>query len=491
MRLTILTRGSDLARLQGDIVARRLRAEWPDAAIVTAVRESAGDRDRQTPLWQLGNKGAFTSDLSDALARGDADIVVHSWKDLPVEPRRDTRVAATLPREDARDVLLVRRDAAAGRAARLTVLTSSPRRVMMLGDLLPVLLPWPVERVTFADVRGNVPTRLRQLVEGRGDALVVAKAALDRLLDPDSPFPGAARTIRLALDACRWMVLPLREHPAAAAQGALALEIAASHAALDSRLQRISDAATWRAVVREREILAGYGGGCHQAIGATVLTPPFGDVTSVRGRTDAGDVLSTWSLIPRAPQQPKPAPGAIWPGPGESAGITRRPLDVRDPRDDRGLYVSRDEALPASWTVGPDRIVWAAGASTWRKLASRGIWVHGSSEGLGLFAPTAADRLAGRAMRWHRLTHADAGTPDALATYEVESPLPADLPRRTHFYWRSGTEFRRAVAAFPDLRDRWHASGPGHTLAVLIEVAGTERVRPCLGYQEWLQNMTA
>ncbi|HEX6363222.1 MAG TPA: hypothetical protein VFZ93_09720 [Albitalea sp.] len=491
MRLTILTRGSDLARLQGAIVARRLRAAWPDAGIVTAVRESAGDRDRQTPLWQLGDKGAFTSDLSDALARGDADIVVHSWKDLPVEPRRDTRVAATLPREDARDVLLVRRDAAAGRAPRLTVLTSSPRRALMLGDLLPVLLPWPVEHVACADVRGNVPTRLRQLVEGRGDALVVAKAALDRLLDPDSPFPGAAQAVRLALDACRWMVLPLREHPAAAAQGALALEIAASNAALDVRLQKLSDAATWRAVVREREILAGYGGGCHQAIGATVLTTAFGDVTSVRGRTDAGDVLSTWSLTPHAPPQPKPEPGGIWPRPGERAGVTRRPLDVRDPRDDRGLYVSRNEALPASWTVGPDRIVWAAGASTWRKLASRGIWVHGSSEGLGLFDPSAVNRLAGREVAWHRLTHAGAGTPDALATYEADSTLPGDLPSRSHFFWHSGSEFRRAVAAHPELRDRWHASGPGHTLDVVTAEAGAGRVRPSLGYREWLEDITA
>lgn len=491
MRLTILTRASDLARLQGHLVRRRLEAEWPSAAIHLAVRDSAGDLDRQTPLWQMGDKGAFTSDLSDALARGDADIVVHSWKDLPVEPRRDTIVAATLPREDARDVLLLRRDSVARREPRLTVLSSSPRRALMLGDLLPGLLPWRVEAVEFCGVRGNVPTRIRHLVDGRGDALVVAKAALDRLLAPESPFTEAAQTVRALLDQCRWMVLPLREHPSAAAQGALALEIAAANAELAGALRRVSDEATWRAVTKERAILAGHGGGCHQAIGATVLTLPFGDVTSVRGRTDAGAALSTWSLASPAPAQPRAPRHAIWPRPDEGGRVLRRALAVPDPGGDRGFYVARDEALPAAWTVTPDRVVWAAGTSTWKKLAARGIWVHGSSEGIGLFDASAIDRLAGRAVGWHRLTHAGAGTPDALPTYEADSTLPPDLGERTHFFWRSGSEFRKALDAHPEVRGRWHASGPGHTFDVVRQLAGDARVRPALGYEEWLEDITA
>ena len=490
MRLTILTRASDLARLQGHLVRRRLEAEYRSADVRLAVRDSAGDRDRQTPLWQMGDKGAFTTDLSDALARGDADIVVHSWKDLPIEPRRDTIVAATLPRGDARDVLVIRRDAVDRQAPRLTVLSSSPRRALMLRELLPALLPWRVEAVEFAGVRGNVPTRMRHLTRGGGDALVVAKAALDRLLDPASPFVDAAQSVRALLDQCRWLVLPLREHPSAAAQGALALEIAASNMALADTLRRVSDEPTWRAVTTEREILAGHGGGCHQAIGATMLPLPFGDVISVRGRTDAGLALSTWALTSPAPAQPRARRQAIWPRPGEGH-VVRRSLDVPDPGDDRGLYVTRDEALPAAWTVTPDRLVWAAGASTWKKLAARGIWVHGSSEGIGLFEAAAIARLAGRGVRWHRLTHADAGTSEALPTYEAVSALPPDLAARTHFFWRSGSEFRKALEAHPDLRGRWHASGPGHTFDVIRQLAGTGRARPVLGYQEWLEDITA
>lgn len=489
MRVRILTRSSDLARLQGLMVQQHIETRLP-AAITLLTRDASGDRDTGTPLWQLGDKGAFTSDLSDALSRGDADIVVHSWKDLPIEPRRDTVVAATLPRADARDVLLLDPNALDRQVARLSILSSAPRRALMLGESLPPLLPWRVERVDCVPVRGNVQTRIRQLMRRAGDGLVVAKAALDRLLDPASPFPETARVIRDALDACLWTVLPLREFPTAAAQGALAIETAAGNKPLLEVLARINDAATWAAALAERNLLAAHGGGCHQAIGASVQTRTFGEVVSVRGRTDSGDVLSQWTLLARHRAQPKASIRDIWPRPEERSQTVRRPLTVRDPEDDRGLYVTRDEALPRAWKVDSRRVVWAAGGDTWRKLAARGVWVRGSSEGLGQFDPSAIDLLAGRCMRWHRLTHVGADVPDAIATYQSETALPEDLANRTHFFWRSGTEFRKAIASFPQVRDAWHACGPGHTLDVVERIAGGARVRPFLGYDAWLAETT-
>lgn len=491
MRLKVLTRASDLARLQGLLAARQIQAVDRTAEVELLARESAGDRDGVTPLWQMGDKGAFTSDLSDALARGDADIVVHSWKDLPVEPRRDTIVAATLPRADARDVLLVREDRVLGRVPRLTILSSSPRRAYMLGETLPALLPWAVQAVEFASVRGNVPTRLRRLIAGDGDALVVAKAALDRLLDPRSPYETAARDVRAALAVCRWMVLPLQEHPCAPAQGALALEAASANRRVVELLGRVNDARTWQAVTAEREILSAYGGGCAQAIGAAVLPLPFGTVVSVRGRTADGTVLDRWTLRSQAPPFPRANLDAVWPRPDERDRVERRALAVADPADGRGLYVTRADALPASWAVGPDRLVWAAGPSTWRKLASRGVWVHASSEGIGMFEPSSLDRLRDGTASWHRLTHADADVADALGTYEVDTPLPADLGARSHFFWRSATEYRRAIAAFPVIRDRWHACGPGHTFEVVSRLSGARLVRPSLSYESWLQEISA
>src|SRR5205823_6172419 len=128
MRVSILSRASDLARLQAMLVGRALEARWPDLDIHYQTRTSAGDRDGVTPLASLPDKGAFTADLSDALGSGGADLVMHSWKDLPLEPRPDTAIVATLERADPRDVLIVRREVVLARPRTLRVLSSSPRR---------------------------------------------------------------------------------------------------------------------------------------------------------------------------------------------------------------------------------------------------------------------------------------------------------------------------------------------------------------------------
>ena len=111
------------------------------------------------------------------------------------------------------------------------MLSSSPRRAWQIQGSAPRLLPWPVTDVRVAPVRGNIPTRLNKLVSGESDALIVAKAALDRLLSSDST-PETSAAVRAALGKCRWMVLPLKEHPTAPAQGALAVEIAAGRSDL-------------------------------------------------------------------------------------------------------------------------------------------------------------------------------------------------------------------------------------------------------------------
>jgi hydroxymethylbilane synthase len=135
-------------------------------------------------------------------------------------------------------------------------------------------------------------------------------------------------------------------------------------------------------------------------------------------------------------------------------------------------------------------VVWVAGRRTWDRLSGRGIWVHGSSEGLGDAEPPAVDALAGRPMSWQRLTHAATGDPEALATYVVDRDLPADLGRRTHFFWTSGSLFREALAAHPGIGDGWHASGPGRTAEVIHDTLGSSaRVSVWLDYDQWLEHV--
>jgi hydroxymethylbilane synthase len=157
--------------------------------------------------------------------------------------------------------------------------------------------------------------------------------------------------------------------------------------------------------------------------------------------------------------------------------------------------VARADALPESWRPAPDRLVWTAGGRTWRRLAERGVWVHGCADGLGDQEPAAADLLAGRAVDWLRLTHAAASDEDdagALATYRVDEALPDDLATRTHFFWTSGRLLLDALKRWPALRDRWHGSGPGRTHRVLREaIPSAARVGVWLDYEQWYQEVIA
>ena len=490
MRLTILSRASELARIQASQVGDVLRNTWPDAELTYAVRAASGDRDQTTPLSKMADVGAFTADLSERLTSGGADLVVHSWKDLPLEGRPETSVAATLERADPRDVLLVQREAVRDRVPRLDVLTSSPRRAWLIERSVAALLPWPVEELSAIPVRGNIPTRLGKLVSGGTPALLVAKAALDRLLDPSHPFDATRQVVRAALDQCRWMVLPVSECPTAPAQGALAIEVAAARPDLCARIAGLRDAATWRAVTVERRILADYGGGCHQAVGATCLTREFGDVLSVRGKLPSGGEQMTWQLSTGRPLPPRTVERGIWPRPDERHRAVRRPLEVDAPPDRAGLWITRADALPASWRLAEDQLVWTAGVQTWHKLAARGVWVNGSADGLGDAERPAIDLISGTAPRWRRLTHAGALVPDALPTYVVEESLPDDLAERSHFFWTSGSTFRRAIERWPALTERWHGCGPGHTRAVVeATLSNRDRLGVWLDWDSWYQDV--
>lgn len=480
--MKLLSRASALARLQTAIVERALRAAHPSIELDCRTRTSAGDQDQTSPLWKLPDKGAFTADLSRALVDGEADIAVHSFKDLPTELSPGTRIAGALPRADARDLLLIRKTAIAGRPSTLRILSSSPRRAWLLSDAVPPLLPWKVTGIEAVAVRGNIQTRLRKLVEGQEHGLVVAKAALDRLLGFGAPFEQEAAAIRSLMDHCRWLVLPMREFPWAPAQGALAVEVAEGRRDLDAILAPILCERTTAAVHQERTVLDEHGGGCHQALGAAVADKPYGRVVSIRAR-DRG--LSVWELQGGSHAFPRTTVDRVWPRTDEGVAAARRPVPVEQPQAD-AFRVARADAWPDTWSIDDRTVVWAAGSTTWRRLAARGLWVNGCADGLGDDEAPQVDALAGRTLRWVSLTHDRSGRTDALATYHVDPVLPEDLPARSHFFWSSGDVFLRAVERWPSIRHGWHASGPGRTRQMIVDTFGaTERTGVWLDRESW------
>src|SRR5258708_12989685 len=134
MRVTLASRRSELARIQAYQVGDALRLAAPGTEISYSFHESLGDRNQNDPLWQMPEKGVFTQDFRAGLLRGDFDLVVHSWKDLAIEDDAETEIAATLPRADARDLLLVpvSRWLEITRTGTIPILTPPPPRTIHL-----------------------------------------------------------------------------------------------------------------------------------------------------------------------------------------------------------------------------------------------------------------------------------------------------------------------------------------------------------------------
>jgi hydroxymethylbilane synthase len=242
--LRLGTRGSALALWQAGEVARLIAAGHPEVTVETRVIRTAGDRVSATPVAQIGSTGLFTREIEEALLEGAIDIAVHSLKDLATRLLDGLALAAVLERADPRDVLVAPAGTRLGElppGSRIG--TSSIRRRAQVLAYRPTL--------AMLDVRGNVPTRLARLDRGECDALVLARAGLQRLgLDG-----RVAEVIEPEI------VLP------AAGQGALAVQARSGDDRVTALLQGLDHRPSRLATTAERAFLARLGGGCQAPVG--------------------------------------------------------------------------------------------------------------------------------------------------------------------------------------------------------------------------------
>ena len=495
--LKIAARRSELSQIQARSVGRAILNQFPQLEVEFIWQATQGDRDTSTPLARFGGKGAFTSDLSELLLSDHADMVVHSWKDLPVENAPQTCVAATLKRADLRDLILFHRDVLDVSERPLTILSSSPRREFLIGEFLRWAFPNEKAKFKFESVRGNVGTRLKKFSQREGDALVIAKAALDRFLSDDTPeFESTRELIRACLKSSLWMVVPVSACPCAPAQGALAIEIRRDNRRVAEMCAALNSDADFKSAERERELLSEHGGGCHLAIGAAVLERSFGTVIVQRGKTPAGEEFSQINLRRVSGNIPKTKLDSIWPSTRaqmreQSAEYIEQPA----PTNAKYIWIAKERALPRSWKLTQQQIVWTAGLDSWRKLSARGVWVNGSAEALGEQEDPGISQLVGENPTWLKLSHieANAGAFKLLPTYRITSAeLPEDLTEKTHFFWRSGSLFRSALERYPVIASAIHACGPGNSYEAIRQQLGTsERLFVALSFDSWVEEVTS
>jgi hydroxymethylbilane synthase len=306
--LRIGTRGSRLALWQAHHVAGLLRPLAGPRPVEMVEIRTTGDRVQDRALSQIGGDGLFTKEIQQALLAGTVDVAVHSLKDLPTAPVDGLVLAAVPPRGPTGDAFVSRRHRRFDELpAGAVVATSSLRRRAQVLHRRPDL--------SLVNIRGNVETRLRKLDEEGLGAVILAVAGLERL--------GLGSAITEVLDPA-WL-LP------AVGQGALGLECRSDDAATQQLLGPLNDPAARAAVLAERALLRGLGGGCLVPIGAAA--------------TVAGETLTLRGCV-LSPDGTKRLDGDASGAAGDAEGVGRRLADDLLSRGAGEILAAQDRSQP-------------------------------------------------------------------------------------------------------------------------------------------------
>ena len=276
-QLTIATRGSKLALWQSEHIKAVLEENNPGLQVTLKIVITSGDKIIDTPLAKIGGKGLFLKEIEETMLKGEAQIAVHSLKDVPTVMPDGLVLAAITEREDCRDALLsekyVNLDALPQGAV---VGTSSLRRRMHLARIRPDLV--------IKDLRGNVDTRIRKLKEGQFDAIILASAGISRL--------GL-------LDAVEHVYpISLMEMIPAMGQGALGIQCI-DDAEVIKIAQQLEDMNSRIETTIERDFVDTLNGGCQAPIGVNAQVSDSGEIVvrALIGMPDGSEVLGETKKI--------------------------------------------------------------------------------------------------------------------------------------------------------------------------------------------------
>jgi len=492
--LRLGSRQSPLAIAQSRIVKQLLEDDHPDIQIDIVTMATRGDKDQKTALSEVRDADFFNAELDEALLNGDIDFCVHSLKDLALNRPESIVIAAIPERDNPRDAVLYRHDAAEkiARGEPLKIGTSSVRRASAITEFLPKVLPHSGTPAVIetAPLRGPVDKRLEHLQDNAAeplDGVVMAIAGLNRLYND----ADGRQIIEPLLNNLRWQVLPVSEFPCAPGQAAMALECRADDGSTRLLLGSIHDDTTARVVMTERALQAQQPADEQSAYSATALPHKLFDILLWTGGKDGTGLH--W-MTPAAP-----AASRVWDGADWRAQRTRRPQPVSAAVNQApALFIAHANALPDD--LQPEGRVWTSGMHSWQALAARGIWVEGCAENLGFdfFKEqfTAPVLQLPQWEEWTALTHKDAvpswtdsGVGVIIATYRIEDAEEPDAEMRenihmsSHFFWGSAHEFEALSRWVPG--HAHHACGPGKTLKALQD-AGIYDVEPFPSRAEWL-----
>jgi hydroxymethylbilane synthase len=497
-KLRITGRNSRLSLLQIEKVKQAILRFYPGMQVDVITKQSLGDQLKDIPLQTVEGTDFFTNDFFDALENGEADIAVHSLKDMSGEHFFGGNEFALIDRDDVRDLAIfnpgIEHKLAAGEV--INIGTCSPRRETMALEFLQKALPQTGNfSISTKVIRGNIEERLRKLHLGEYEGIILATAGINRLLNSGEDQAG----IQLLLKGKKLMLLPLFECVPAPCQGAIVAEALPGNTKAVEVLKRIDLPLLKETCSREKELALQYGKGSMQEFGVMSFQKGKDIVYYSAGKDSKGQRFEQWEGLPEADIV---NPAKLFNASGYMGRFYDYAFDDISPIAAPIVFVSSFKAIhtePCREFISTKKI-WASGTKTWIELAKKGIWVEGSADGLGmetLIKPWSMPLFNYRKSDIHVLTNHEARSNwqakgwKASASYSLIPRKCRDIERHVSnanfLFWTSYGQFCMYKDAIPE--QAVHACLQGETATLLKKQGISPVLFPTLkSFIQWQQN---
>jgi hydroxymethylbilane synthase len=495
--INIISRSSILAKIQANMVGETIKNSHPNINIEYITSKTSGDLDQNLDISGGTTVGVFTSDISKKVEESDNSIAVHSWKDFPIVENNTTGIYGTLKRADMRDILILKHSVKVQKNIdQLTIMTSSPRRRYAIEKNLKDLIPLTFDKVYFKDIRGNIHTRINKFLKDNTHGIVIAKAAIDRILNNNNHKSDKNVLIKECLKKHQCVILPLSIFPSAPAQGAIGIEVANKNKHLIKIVESINDIETFENVNLERQIMSEYGGGCSQKIGVSIWNKNNSKIKSINGITEEHKKLETFDLIETVQRNTTTRISNAFPIGESEQTIFRREESNKNSElnaiQDSLIYITRKNVLKHRPDFQNSCKLITSGVKTWKEAAKKGYWISGTSDSLGQAEITSMKSLFD-VKNIIKLTFKNEFTtnPNSIDLYELKEPnFPKDIEERDNFFWMSPYAFKIAIKLYPSILNKHHSCGMGNTFEQIKEIIKNEGyLTPYLSYEHWLNKV--
>jgi hydroxymethylbilane synthase len=374
--------------LQAELVKKKILQVAPETEVEIIGRSSRGDKEISVPLSTLDGTDFFTQEIFEALQKNEAEIAVHSLKDMSAPHFFSHKAFAIVDREDVRDVAIFNSNVIEKIKLGETLIigTCAPRREFMAIHFLKKALPQYQQeiRIEIKPIRGNVEGRLLQLHEGKYDGTILATAGLNRLLmaEAEEGIADESVSVTQLIKDKRLMFLPLIECVPAPCQGTIVAEANPDNAEVVELLKKINVNDLMDEVYAEKKKAYEYGTGCLQKFGVVTLHTQHGNYLFASGADAKENIFTEWNPLPNVNLLPE----EIFSSTDQMrAFFTYEWLEQKIEISEPLVFVANYKALiqPGIASMLVEKQVWASGTKTWYELAKMGVWVQGSADALG------------------------------------------------------------------------------------------------------------